>query len=64
MSGPLDGLKVLDIATIVVASLAATLLADYGADVLGSPGKRWLTDSPTAACRALAQQLGERLRRR
>lgn len=57
MSGPL-------IATIVVAPFAATLLADCGADVLGSSGKRWLTDSPTAACRALAQQLGKRLRRR
>ncbi|QPF89322.1 CaiB/BaiF CoA transferase family protein [Bradyrhizobium commune] len=34
MSGPLDGLKVLDIATIVAAPFAATLLADYGADVL------------------------------
>jgi crotonobetainyl-CoA:carnitine CoA-transferase CaiB-like acyl-CoA transferase len=34
MSGPLEGLKVLDIATIVAAPLAATLLADYGADVL------------------------------
>lgn len=55
MSGPLDGLKVLDIAIIVVAPFAATLLEDYGADVLGLSGKRWLTDSPTAACRALAQ---------
>lgn len=34
MGGPLDGLKVLDIATIIAAPLAATLLADYGADVL------------------------------
>jgi len=34
MSGPLAGLKVLDIATIVAAPLAATLLADFGADVL------------------------------
>lgn len=34
MSGPLAGLKVLDIATIIAAPLAATLLADYGADVL------------------------------
>lgn len=34
MSGPLEGLKVLDIATIVAAPFAATLLADYGADVL------------------------------
>jgi crotonobetainyl-CoA:carnitine CoA-transferase CaiB-like acyl-CoA transferase len=34
MSGPLDGLKVLDIATIIAAPLAATLLADFGADVL------------------------------
>jgi len=34
MSGPLAGLKVLDIATIVAAPLAATLLADCGADVL------------------------------
>lgn len=32
--GPLAGLKVLDIATIIAAPLAATLLADYGADVL------------------------------
>ncbi|KQW21390.1 acyl-CoA transferase [Afipia sp. Root123D2] len=34
MSGPLAGLKVLDIATIIAAPFAATLLADYGADVL------------------------------
>lgn len=34
MGGPLQGLKVLDIATIIAAPLAATLLADYGADVL------------------------------
>lgn len=34
MAGPLAGLKVLDIATIIAAPLAATLLADYGADVL------------------------------
>jgi len=34
MSGPLEGLKVLDIATIVAAPFAATLLADYGAEVL------------------------------
>lgn len=34
MGGPLEGLRVLDIATIVAAPFAATLLADYGADVL------------------------------
>ena len=34
MGGPLEGLKVLDIATIIAAPFAATLLADYGADVL------------------------------
>ena len=34
MSGPLEGLKVLDIATIIAAPSAAALLADYGADVL------------------------------
>ncbi|WP_454616433.1 CaiB/BaiF CoA transferase family protein [Bradyrhizobium cenepequi] len=34
MAGPLEGLKVLDIATIIAAPLAATLLADYGAEVL------------------------------
>ncbi|MBS0337372.1 MAG: CoA transferase, partial [Proteobacteria bacterium] len=31
MGGPLQGLKVLDIATIVAAPFAASLLADYGA---------------------------------
>ena len=34
MPGPLQGLRVLDVATIVAAPFAATLLADYGADVL------------------------------
>ncbi len=33
-SGPLKGLRVLDIATIVAAPFAAALLADYGAEVL------------------------------
>ena len=32
--GPLQGLRVLDIATIVAAPSAAALLADYGAEVL------------------------------
>jgi crotonobetainyl-CoA:carnitine CoA-transferase CaiB-like acyl-CoA transferase len=34
MSGPLAGLRVLDIATIIAAPFAATLLADYGAEIL------------------------------
>ncbi|MBW4091527.1 MAG: CoA transferase [Proteobacteria bacterium] len=34
MPGPLAGLKVIDIATIIAAPFAATLLADYGAEVL------------------------------
>lgn len=34
MNGPLTGLKVLDIATIVAAPFAATLLGDYGAEVV------------------------------
>jgi len=41
MSGPLEGLKVLDIATVIAGPFAATLLSDYGADVLKLelPGK-------------------------
>lgn len=34
MGGPLAGLRILDIATIVAAPSAATLLADYGAEVI------------------------------
>lgn len=34
MSGPLTGLKVLDIATVLAAPFAATLLSDWGAEVL------------------------------
>lgn len=34
MSGPLSGLKVLDIATVYAAPFAAALLGDYGAEVL------------------------------
>lgn len=34
MSGPLAGLRVLDIATIIAAPTAAALLGDYGADVV------------------------------
>lgn len=34
MAGPLEGLRVLDISTIVAAPFAATLLADYGAEVV------------------------------
>lgn len=34
MSGPLAGLRVLDIATIIAAPTAAALLGDYGAEVL------------------------------
>lgn len=33
-SGPLSGLKVLDIATIIAAPMAASLLADFGAEVV------------------------------
>ncbi|WP_420392644.1 CaiB/BaiF CoA transferase family protein [Acuticoccus sp.] len=33
-TGPLAGLRVLDISTIIAAPFAATLLADYGADVV------------------------------
>lgn len=41
MSGPLNGLKVLDIATVYAAPFAAALLGDYGAEVIKIeiPGK-------------------------
>ncbi|MGC5376566.1 CoA transferase, partial [Salmonella enterica] len=31
---PLDGIKVLDVASFIAAPVAATVLADYGADVI------------------------------
>jgi crotonobetainyl-CoA:carnitine CoA-transferase CaiB-like acyl-CoA transferase len=34
MPGPLEGLRILDIATIIAAPSAATLLGDYGAEVV------------------------------
>ncbi len=34
MSGPLEGIRILDIATILAAPLAGTLMADYGAEVV------------------------------
>jgi len=34
MSGPLDGLKVLDISNVIAGPFAAALLGDFGADVL------------------------------
>jgi crotonobetainyl-CoA:carnitine CoA-transferase CaiB-like acyl-CoA transferase len=34
VNGPLDGLKVLDVGTVLAAPIAATLLADLGAEVL------------------------------
>jgi len=34
MAGPLTGLRVLDIATVLAAPSAASLLADYGAEVV------------------------------
>ena len=34
MSGPLEGLKVLDISNVIAGPFAAALLGDFGADVL------------------------------
>jgi crotonobetainyl-CoA:carnitine CoA-transferase CaiB-like acyl-CoA transferase len=40
-AGPLAGVRILDISTIIVGATAATLLADFGADVIkvGLPGR-------------------------
>ena len=67
MSGPLDGIRVLDFGRFIAGPFCATLLGDLGADVirierLEGGEDRWLTPVTTDGQGALFQQVGRNKR--
>ena len=67
MSGPLDGIRVLDFGRFIAGPFCATLLGDLGADIirierLEGGEDRWLTPVTTDGQGALFQQVGRNKR--